>query len=407
MIKHLALLLALLIAGPSFAGSPAQNLVLFGKGTPLYSNLTNGQLPGWLSASGGANGTVTNSSGVIVSASAPRFDYTGGTANGLLIEEGRTNVALYSRDLTNAAWTLGATMTSAKNQTGVDGVVNSASSITGGAVSATNTILQSITLASSARAQSAYVKGITVTGNIQMTMDGGTTWTTLTSSNCVSVANGVGTAPASSQSVWLHCQIPIQTIANPSVGFKIANSSDSVAVDIVDNENGAFITSPIITTSAAVTRSADVITFVGTGLKMLQVNATSAVVETGAINNLATSFPIIVSTSTKSILYTGSIFTNLGNNVGSNNLQVSGSSIAISPSRSGIEYSYNLKSIVLNGGTTGSISGTGYIPTTPIYVGSSGAAQFLDGYVRKIAIYPYVFSLAVLKSKTIAGAPLP
>ena len=106
----------------------------------------------------------------------PAFDNVFGVPNsplGLGIWEARTNVALWNRDLTNAAWTA-SNVTAAKNQTGVDGVANSASSIT--ATAGNGTILQAITLASSAGFQTAYVKRLVGTGTIYMTMDGGTTW---------------------------------------------------------------------------------------------------------------------------------------------------------------------------------------------------------------------------------------
>jgi hypothetical protein len=160
---------------------------------------------------------------------------------GLLVEESRTNVVLQNRDLTNAAW-VKTNITAAKTQTGVDGVVNSASSLTAGA--ANGTALQAITLASSARWHTAFVKRLTGAGNVQMTMDNGATWTNVT------VTAG-----------WTRVAIPTQTIANPTVGFRLVTSGDAIAVDMVQNEaSNLFATSPIATTSAAVTRDADSVT---------------------------------------------------------------------------------------------------------------------------------------------------
>lgn len=158
---------------------------------------------------------------------------------GLLIEEARTNVVLQNRDLTQAAWVKTST-TAAKDQTGVDGAANSASSLT--ATGANGTALQTTSIASSARWQSAWVKRITGSGTVQMTMDNGTTWTTVT------VTAG-----------WTRVEIPAQTLANPVVGFRLVTSGDKIAVDMVQNENGTWATSPIPTTAAAVTRNADVI----------------------------------------------------------------------------------------------------------------------------------------------------
>jgi hypothetical protein len=47
------------------------------------------------------------------------------------------------------------------------------------------------------------------------------------------------------------------TVTNPTVGIKIATSGDAVAMDYAQVEDGAFATTPILTTTATVTRSAD------------------------------------------------------------------------------------------------------------------------------------------------------
>lgn len=64
-------------------------------------------LPGFASFSRSSGATYFDANGVLQTASsgAARFDHSGGTSLGLLIEEARTNVVLWNRDLTNAAWT--------------------------------------------------------------------------------------------------------------------------------------------------------------------------------------------------------------------------------------------------------------------------------------------------------------
>jgi len=178
-----------------------------------------------------------------VAADSVRREWDGsGNLLGWLIEGSRTNVVLYSRDLTNAAW-VKTNCTAALSQTGIDGAAASASLLTATADAAT--CLQSITLASSSRFQTAYLKRITGSGTVSMTTDGGATWTDITASL--------------STTAWTRVSIPVQTLANPSVGFKLATSGDAIAVDGVQNEIGSY-TSIIATTSAAVARSADVLT---------------------------------------------------------------------------------------------------------------------------------------------------
>lgn len=172
----------------------------------------------------------------LVAANEPRdAHYIGGFPH-LLLEPARTNVVLHSRDLTNAAW-VKTNCTALKDQAGADGVASAASKLTATAGNAT--CLQSITLASSARYQSAYVKRITGTGVVEMTMDN-VTWT-----------------PVTVTASWTRVTIPTQTLANPTVGFRIVTSGDEIAVDFVQNEDGSYPTSRIATTTAAVTRAAD------------------------------------------------------------------------------------------------------------------------------------------------------
>lgn len=183
------------------------------------------------------NGTYINSAGLLTTVGANTLRIGD---MGLTVEPAATNVVLWNRDLTNAAWTK-TNATAAKDQTGIDGVSNAASSLTATAGNAT--CLQAITLASSARWQSAFVKRLTGSGAVEMTTDNGTTWTAVT-------------VTAS----WSRVEIPTQTLANPTVGFRIVASGDAIAIDYVQNEaSAAQASSPIATTTASVTRPADTI----------------------------------------------------------------------------------------------------------------------------------------------------
>jgi len=133
-----------------------------------------------------------------------------------------------------------ATMSVSPTATGLDGIANTATTLT--ATAADAIILQPISLASAARCASAYVKRRTGTGTISFTQDGGSTWTDITSQINSSTRSRV--------------QIT-STLANPSVGFKISTSGDAIDVDCVQNEAGAVATSPIVTTTSTVSRNGD------------------------------------------------------------------------------------------------------------------------------------------------------
>ena len=281
MIRRLFLGLALLAAliVPAGALTNSQRVAIlnppppvldcqFGAGTVVASGVVNaGPKCPSITFTRATTAWYFNASGLLTSAASgfARIDYgLGGSAPlGLLIEQASTNLGLYSRDMTQSgSWTLGATMTVAKTATGIDGTANSASLLTAGLTSATDTILQSITYASSATTYSAYVQRVTGTGTVNITLNGGTNWTALTSSNCIgpgNVASGLVT------NNYVRCTIEA-TVANPSVGFQIVTSGDQVNVDLNQVEAIAFATSPIITTSSTVTRNADIVTIATSGI---------------------------------------------------------------------------------------------------------------------------------------------
>jgi hypothetical protein len=87
------------------------------------------------------------------------------------------------------------------------------------------------------------VKRLVGTGTLEMTQDFNATTPTWT----------VLTVPASG---WVRVAIPAQTtLVNPTVGFRIATSGDSFAIDAVQCEVGAFATSPIYTVTSVATRA--------------------------------------------------------------------------------------------------------------------------------------------------------
>jgi hypothetical protein len=216
----------------------------YGNLAPSYRvNLVSGAIPAdWAFA---RNSTTWgfNSSGFLTSYSTntPCFDYNPQTLapRGLLIQETRIQRILNSRGFDQSGWTA-SNVTVSKNVTGLDGVANSAYTVTASA--GNGTLLQPITITSAAYSGTVYLKRVTGTGTISITMDGGTTWLDVTSSLSSSVWNRV---------------TKIQTLANPSFGIRISTSGDAVAIDQAQVEAGAYPTQPIVSTGTTVTRNAD------------------------------------------------------------------------------------------------------------------------------------------------------
>jgi hypothetical protein len=184
--------------------------------------------------------TRVNASGLVevVAAGIPRLDYsTSGGCPALLVENAATNLALHSRDLTNAVWS-GTNVTTEKNAVGADGVASGATTIT--ATAASGTVLQALSHASQSRVFSAYIRRVTGTGAIQLTTNGGTNWDTVTIT-----------------SAYTQVFCAAQTIASGTVGIRLAASGDVIAVDFTQGEAGPVATSPIATTSGTVTRNSD------------------------------------------------------------------------------------------------------------------------------------------------------
>ena len=138
-----------------------------------------------------------------------------------------------------------ATVKAALNATGICNQANSCTTLTAAANDAT--IRQQFTLASAARSFSAYVKRKTGTGTISITRDGGSNWTDVTSQI--------------NSSTFTRVSILNTSVTNPNCGFKFGTSGDEIIVDCCQDEAGVNASTPIITTTATVTRNADALTY--------------------------------------------------------------------------------------------------------------------------------------------------
>lgn len=164
---------------------------------------------------------------------------------GLLNEIAQSNLALYSADQSNAAWTK-TNMTAAYTATApLDGdPANTATTLT--ATSGNATCTQAITSASGARYTYVWLRRRTGTGTVEITQDNGSNWTT-----CVLTSE------------WQRFAIPLATLANPTIGIRIVTSGDAVDCwnwQHVTSTLNTALTSPIPTLGATVTRAHDNIT---------------------------------------------------------------------------------------------------------------------------------------------------
>lgn len=191
--------------------------------------------------------TRVNSSGLIesVASNVPRLDYTNGSCPSILVEPQRTNIVTYSNDFSNAAWLKITTTVTPNYAVSPDGNTN-ASRVQ--FTSPTSQLYQLIGL-QSLSVSSFYVKGTTgQTIAIYNSFNGGGLYElrTLTGQ-------------------WQ--RIEVVSVGSITSYSAISNFLGATATDVLvygaQFEVGSYPTSYIATTSASVTRNADVISKTG------------------------------------------------------------------------------------------------------------------------------------------------
>ncbi len=180
--------------------------------------------------------TYVGRNGLLVRAGSgvPRFEL-----DGYLVEDARTNLALYSEDFSQAAVWVAVNITPTYDQVGPDGAAGTASRLTADA--GNGVILQTIVSASAARVTSCWIKRVTGTGNVDITQDNGTSWKTI----------------LTSETGWIPVTSFQATATNPIVGIRIVDSGDAVDISMFQHELGTFPSSAIPTAAASATRNRD------------------------------------------------------------------------------------------------------------------------------------------------------
>jgi hypothetical protein len=190
--------------------------------------------------------TYINSSGYVASAAINEarfeFDATTLAAKGLLIESAATNLLNFSETFattggTNNNWAdTNLTRTSTNNTS----PRNDATALQITASAANGTIISSAAIGTSAaRTLSVWLRRVTGTGNIQYTLDNGSTYTT-----------------QAITAVWVRYTFAVTTAAQ-RVGFRIVTSADAIEIWGVQIEAGTGSSSYIPTVASQVTKASD------------------------------------------------------------------------------------------------------------------------------------------------------
>jgi len=234
---------------------------------------------GDMSVTRATTATRVNSAGLVESMgnNVPRLDYSNGTCPSLLVEPQRTNLFLNSSSFDNAAWTKVQTTTSANVAVSPSGIQD-ADKLIPNTTSNIHYTFQSISDTIAPWTFSIYAKadgynriilnayntnfvGFNLTtGTIESTLGTG-----VTSANIEDAGNGwyrcsiTSTSTSSGVAMTMSVFNAAYTNGNANPIFS-GNGTDGVLVWGAQFESGSYATSYIPTTSASVTRNADLVT---------------------------------------------------------------------------------------------------------------------------------------------------
>lgn len=357
----------------------------------------------------------------------PRFDYDPVTRapRGLLVEEQRTNLLTFSEEFDNAVWGKSNVTITANAAVSPDGTMD-ADKVE--ATASTNTLAnRSVTgFAGTAATFSIYAKrGSGDTDANKFGIRNSTTATNLVLGS-VDYATGVWTYSTGSTGVivtdagngWWRIQISASsgiTSGDTLVvyyGFTgFAETAGEFAYTWgAQLEAGSFATSYIPTTSAQVTRSADVATITGANFSQFYnqsegtfvVEADSVVANTTAVLYV----PVAASDGTGNNLSRVFIYNGKWGGsvrvagVDQADLQQSSSFATNVPAKIALAYAANNFAVSVNGNTALTDT-SGSLPTVnQLAIGHVISSNYLNGHIRSIRYYPARLSNATLQSLT-------
>jgi hypothetical protein len=371
-----------------------------------------------------STGTYFNSSGVLTSAAinAPRFDHTyNGTSwisKGLLIEEQRTNLYLYSEDLSQ-----GNTANNVTISTNTDVAPNgttTADKITSATSTAIHYLEKSGYSVSSSTAYTISLfakKGTHRYIQISANNEGSGVYANFDIQD--GVLGNVGASATGSitncSNGWFRCSMtytatntssrPLIVMVSGTTAARVESTalttSDTVLIWGVQQESGSFSTSYIPTTTTSVVRSADVCQITGTSFGwMWNQGEGSVVAEWDARRNSGGQFTVYWArdaASSNTVLHTGR---EALSPPGVRFSVVSGASVSAEIINAGFPdpgvqtktagcYKVNDFAYAYNGNLVGTDT-SGAVPVNPadILIGSDPYSNYLNGHIAKLIYYP-------------------
>ncbi len=401
----------------------------FADSKSLVDATTGAQLVTFTRAS---SGTFTGSDGVLQTAvtDAPRFDHnpTTGESLGLLVEEQRTNLLLRSEEFDNASWTKTASSVTANVTTAPDGAstadlitedtATSTHVTTQGSLSFTSgttyTVSCFVKRGTGSRNAAIALRAAAFSGAPRVNIDLSTGATTLTGSGgtigAQAYPNGwwrvsvTATATATATSF-----VDIGLVSGASTLSYAGDGTSGIYLWGAQLEAGAFPTSYIPTTTATVTRAADVASITGTNFSSFY-NQTEGTVfaDYGVGGGTQIRYPLAISDNTAgnriTLFNSGSTtlnarvsVANVGTNPGSLSVFAAGASkvaLAVAAANNGAI-------AASNGGLSTAASPAAMPVVDRAYIGlSHNGAEPLNGSVKRLTYWPTRLPNSTLQAVT-------
>ena len=357
---------------------------------------------------------------------APRFDYNPTTREslGLLLEQASTNLALYSSDYTNAAWTKTNFTNTATIDVSPDGTQN-ASLMALTSTNSNHTLSQAVTLTAASYTLSVYAKAygstypfvkLAASSGIYCNFDlsGGTAGTPSSGTASIqSVGNNwyrcalTFTGTAASYTLSVNYANLITATYQPSVA---GNGFNGYLIWGAQVELAPSATSYIATTSAATTRTVDSASMTGTNFtSWYNYSGGTVYAEAASGNPTSATGPTVFYFNSGSITNEICVFLSTSgistyakiNNVAVQNLNVSLPSASVANTFYKTAWYFSgAGNGVSSAGQTATTYATAIVAPaiTTLYLGSQSNSYLLNGRIKKLAYYPAVLTNTQIQS---------
>ena len=354
----------------------------------------------------------------------PRLDYTNGSCPSILVEPQRTNVLTYSNEFSNAAWSKNTGAILANNATSLEGITN-ASKLVGVALTTQQWTyrLNAPIVSGSQYTFSIFAKKgeynfiqlrnlNNIDANTVFDLNTGTVYITSTGTakienygngwyRCSVTATATGTGNS-------HIYVNLSTDGTGQQSF-LGNGTSGVFIYGAQHEIGSYATSYIPTTSASVTRNADVISKTGISSLIGQTEGTIFMDFTLLPNNSNNSYLFSISDGSSNNIIRTEIYVDSPSiyqfRTGIATLGVSQgdafTNITQPNNKMAISYKLNEVKIFLNGVLVATDTSVTIPATSQVHIGNRNNTDlFIGSYYKSFVLFPTALTNAQLELLT-------